>query len=289
MVAPRKESKRVIKTVSIVSQNTRGIKTDYRLHELFSYILRLNILAACLQETWRTSNESLQNNNCILFLSGLEEDQQSRRGSQGVGIALSPLGVEAWKAGGCELHDDLGARVIGLRLLLKDSEERDVGVLLISAYAPDSSKSEDDWLNYLDQLDSCIQRKHPSDILVIGTDANASMGVSNDCNSTFGPFGISHTNEAGRRMRTFLSINNLIANSTRFKKRNYGTWQHPRSKMNHQIDHFITARNCFKCFTDTGITTPILDSDHRAIRCKLRLTCRLRKKSDPLKADTPQL
>ena len=83
MVAPRKESKRVIKTVSIVSQNTRGIKTDFRLHELFSYILRLNILAACLQETWRTSNESLQNNNCILLLSGLDEDQQSRRGSQG--------------------------------------------------------------------------------------------------------------------------------------------------------------------------------------------------------------
>ena len=83
MVAPRKESKRVIKTVSIVSQNTRGIKTDFRLHELFSYILHLNILAACLQETWRTSNESLQNNNCILLLSGLDEDQQSRRGSQG--------------------------------------------------------------------------------------------------------------------------------------------------------------------------------------------------------------
>ena len=101
---------------------------------------------------------------------------------------------------------------------MKDSEERDVGVLLISAYAPDSSKSEEDWLNYLDQLDSCIQRKHPSDILVIGTQANASMGVSNDCNSSVGPFGISHTNEAGRRMRTFLSTNNLIATSTRFKK-----------------------------------------------------------------------
>ena len=272
--------KRTIQTVSVVSQNVRGIKNDFRLHELFSYILRFSILAACLQETWRTGNESLQNNNCILFLSGLEEDQQSRRGSQGVGIALSPLGVEAWKAGGCELHDDLGARVIGVRLLLKDSENRDVGVLLISAYAPDSSKSEDDWIDYLDQLDRCIQRKRAKDILVIGTDANASLGVSYDHKSPLGPFGISHINKAGRRMRTFLSTNNLVAASTRFKKPNYGTWQHPRSKLNHQIDHIITARNCFKCFTDTGITTPILDSDHRAIRCKLRLACRLRKKSD---------
>ena len=169
-MANTKIGKRTIQTVSVVSQNVRGIKNDFRLHELFSYILRFSILAACLQETWRTGNESLQNNNCILFLSGLEEDQQSRRGSQGVGIALSPLGVEAWKAGGCELHDDLGARVIGVRLLLKDSENRDVGVLLISAYAPDSSKSEDDWIDYLDQLDRCIQRKRAKDLLVIGTD-----------------------------------------------------------------------------------------------------------------------
>jgi len=82
-------------------------------------------------------------------------------------------------------------------------------------------------------------------------------------------------NEAGRSMRIFLSTNDFIATSTHFKKRNYGTWQHPRSKKMHQIDHIITTRSSFKCFSETGITTPILDSDHRAIRCKLRLACRL--------------
>jgi len=79
-----------------VSQNVRGIKGEFRLQELFSYFLRFNIIAACLQETWRTGSESLQNSNCILLPSGLEEDQKSRRGSQGVGIALSP---EALKLG----------------------------------------------------------------------------------------------------------------------------------------------------------------------------------------------
>ena len=213
----------------------------------------------------------------MLFLSGLEENKQSRRGSQGVGIALSPQGVEAWKAGGCKLHDDLGACVIGVRLLLKDNEGRDVGVLLISAYAPDSSKSEEVWTEYIDLLDICIQRKRTSDILVIGTDTNASMGVSCDEKSPFGPFGLSHVNKAGRKMRTFLSTNDFIATSTHFKKRNYGTWQHPRSKKMHQIDHIITTRRSFKCFSDTGITTPILNSDFRAFRCKLRLACQLRK------------
>ena len=51
----------------------------------------------------------------------------------------------------------------------------------------------------------------------------------------------------------------------------------------HQIDHIIKFRSNFKCFTETGITSPILDSDHRAIRCKLRLARRLGRKSDLLK------
>ena len=117
-------SKRKLKTVTIVSQNIRGLTSATRLQEMFSHILRFSILAACFQETWRSGTETLSNSNCLLFLSGLPEDQQSRRGSQGVGIALSPQGVDAWRAGGCELHNDLGARVIAIHLLMKGNEER---------------------------------------------------------------------------------------------------------------------------------------------------------------------
>ena len=192
-----------MKTVSIVSQNVRGLKNETRLQELFAYILRFSILAACLQETWRNNTESLTNSNCLLFLSGLTEDRQSRRGSQGVGIALSPQGVDAWKAGGCEIHNDLGARVMGVRLLMKDHEGRDIGLLLISAYAPDSSQPEEVWEDYIEKLEVCVQRKRPVDIVIIGTDTNASMGTSCDDNFSIGPFGISHVNEAGRKMKTF--------------------------------------------------------------------------------------
>ena len=187
-----------MKTVSIVSQNLRGIKSETRIQELFSYILRFSILAACLQETWRSNTESLTNRNCLLFLSGLADDQQSRRGSQGVGIALSPQGVDAWKAGGCEIHDDLGARVIGVRLLMKDYEDRDIGLLLVSAYAPDSSQPQEVFDEFIENLEVCTQRKRPSDILVIGGDFNASMGTSCHNNNSLGPFGITHINEAGR-------------------------------------------------------------------------------------------
>ena len=48
-VVKRKVNKRVNSTVSIVSQNVRGIKSEARLEELFSYILHFGVLAVCLQ------------------------------------------------------------------------------------------------------------------------------------------------------------------------------------------------------------------------------------------------
>ena len=155
-------------SVILVSQNVRGLKSDARLEELFSYIIRMGIIGACLQETWRSGAETLKNGNCILLLAGQDPCiQLGKRGSQGVGIGLSPDGVEAWKAGGCELHNDLGARVIAIRLLLRDVANNDVGVFLVSAYAPVSSQADCVWEQYYNQLDRCIQRRQPNDILVI--------------------------------------------------------------------------------------------------------------------------
>ena len=178
-------------SAKFVSQNVRGLKSDVRLDELFSYIVRMSVLAACIQETWRSDVESLQNEQCLLLLAGLPSNLQAgKRGSQGVGIVLNADGVEAWKAGGCELHNDLGARVIAVRLLLKDDTNRDVAVFLLSAYAPVSSAPDSVRDEYYDQLDECMQRKRHDDILVIGTDSNSSIGtvaLNNEHNA--GPVG----------------------------------------------------------------------------------------------------
>ena len=272
--------------VKFVSQNVRGLKSDIRLDELFSYIVRMSVVAACIQETWRSDTELLQNDQCLLLLAGLPANvQHGKRGSQGVGIVLNANGVEAWKAGGCELHNDLGARVIAARLLFKDTNNRDVAVFIISAYAPVGSAPDTVWEDYYDRLDECIRRKRHNDLLVIGTDSNSSIGthVSNDRYPTgpVGQFGLNHVNSAGRHFLTYLATNNLVAASTCFNKRNYGTWQHPRSKLMHQIDHFIVNRSKFKCVTDCGITEPMLYSDHRAIKCQLRVMCRLKRKTEP--------
>ena len=77
---------------------------------------------------------------------------------------------------------------------------------------------------------------------------------------------------------SFLAINNLVALTTCFRKSQYGTWVHPRSKLSHQIDHIIVAKEHFCRFTDAGLTPVLLDSDHRAVCCKVRVMARLKKR-----------
>ena len=111
--------------------------------------------------------------------------------------------------------------------------------------------------------------------------------------ASVGPFGLPHSNESGSRLRSFLETNSYVAATTYFKKKD-ATWTHPRSKKPHQIDHFITKKSCFCHFTDSGRTLPILGSDHMAVMCKVKITVRLKKRSQTnrqklLKLDTSVL
>ena len=149
-----------------------------------------------------------------MITSGLKRgNYKGNRGSQGVGILLSPDGIAAWNAAGMEIHTDLGARLIAIRLLLKDHQKRDVGVFVISAYAPIGNAPEEHWIDYLESLSLCIDRKRKDDILIIGSDCNSSMGCSQNKNSPLGQYGLPHVNDAGRRLITYLSISLVFRKS----------------------------------------------------------------------------
>ena len=230
---------------SIVSQNVRGLKSDTRLEELFASVGRCKTFAACLQETWQCGNETLENGSYRLIHAGLGANEQSRRGSQGVAIVLSARGVDSWKAAGSITHQDLGARVVATRLLVHDMNKRDVGVFLVSAYAPVGTADNSAWDDFFDNLDRCNARKQRGDILLIGADTNSSMGCKGSIDERIvtpqqhplGQFGLQHTNNAGERFVSYLAVKNLVTLTTFFRKRQYGTWMHPRSKLPHQIDH----------------------------------------------------
>ena len=65
-----------------------------------------------------------------------------KRESQGTAIALSPEAQAAWRLAGSELHVDLGAKMIAIRLLVKDEKGIE---LYFSAYAPVSTAPDAEW------------------------------------------------------------------------------------------------------------------------------------------------
>ena len=146
---------------TIVSQNLLGLKSEARLEEFFFSLRKRKLLAACIQETWRHGSEILDNRDCRLFLTGLKkDDMKSNRGEQGVGIALSGKGVAAWKDVELVLHDDLGARVIAIRLNLKVGSFCPVPVFLVSAYYPVGDASTEILDEFFSQLDACVAKEN---------------------------------------------------------------------------------------------------------------------------------
>ncbi len=160
-------------------------------------------------------------------------------------------------------------------------------IFQISAYAPTSDSHDADISNFEDALAAAISFCNSEDILVICMDVNANIGCENSdrfengAHRNIGPYGISHINRAGQRLRTFLNIHNLVALTSFFKKKHYGTWQHPRSKLQHQLDHIFFSGKDFTRFTDAESCRfgQLIDSDHRAVKCCLRFAPHLRKKT----------
>ena len=56
--------------------------------------------------------------------------------------------------------------------------KNEVGLFLITAYAPIGDANKKLWDNFIEKLEICISRKHPNDILVIVCDTNSSVGTS---------------------------------------------------------------------------------------------------------------
>ena len=275
------------KDLSIITHNARGLKSQMKKHELLTQINTKKLFAVCLQETWTVGFSIHEHKGCILINNGRDPKMPtSRRGQEGVGIALSQEGMQSWKNAGCEIHKDFGSRILAIRLLMKDTKGKDIGIYLMSAYSPIGSAPDDVWEEYLDNFVTCLERKQASDILIVGCDCNSSMGINvapsqNFNRASIGRFGMEHRNRAGIRFSTFLETHNLIALSTYFRKKSYATWNHPRSRLPHQIDHIIIQKNDFKRFIDCGNYNPLISSDHISVRCKIRLVVSFRKTQTP--------
>ena len=120
---------------------------------------------------------------------------------------------------------------IGARLIVKNNRNNDVGMFLISAYAPIGRAKQYLWDNFIEMLEKCVRRKHPGDILLIGCDSNSSVCTSSNRENTegiqaVGKFRLPYVNQSGIRFRAYMEYH-LTLLSTHFQKRTYTTWVNP--------------------------------------------------------------
>jgi len=258
--------------------------------EFIGELCERHIWAAGCQETWRSGKDDFtEDGYCFL---GVGPAQQQGCGSAGVAIILSRSATSAWQAAGAVVHTDLGPRVIAAPLLARDAwTRRPLGVYLMSTYAPTSDASATDLDMYYSAFSTALARKPRGYVLVVCSDANASIGRGSLDNTTglsarsnaVGPYGIDHVNGSGRRLRSFLEVNQLASLASFFRKPHYGTWLHPRSKRLHQLDHILVTRQDVFRFTDAGSRPGqlhVIDSDHRAVGCTLRIATDLQRKPE---------
>ena len=101
-------------------------------------------------------------------------------------------------------------------MMITDHQESENGLILISAYTPIGVDSDEAWTSFFEDYDTDLKMCKINDTIIAGMDGNLSMGTNygNIC----GPFVVTHTNDAGRRMHSFLSIRGLTTTTTFFQK-----------------------------------------------------------------------
>ena len=115
------------------------------------------------------------------------------------------------------------------------------------------------------------------------SNSNSKQNNTDILTPAIGSHGFNHVNVTGRRLRSFLESHDLAALSSFFKKKHYGTWQHPRSKLQHQLDHIFVSKYDLRRFTncESCASGQLVDSDHRCVQCSLRFLIHLQRKRDP--------
>ena len=282
---------RRLQSLNFFSQNCLGLKTDSQRQQLVASLKQRRAYAASLQETWHDGSGIFQVNEFQLVLAG--PDHQVGRGTKGIGIALSPEATKDWESAGSQQFVSSDLRSLGVRLASKDTRGRDVCVFFIAAYAPIGAADQLEWDAFFDGLDYVIARRKADDILIIGADANSSMGVRSavlkeSCaegeprlmNEPIGPFGNPYVNKSGKRFASFLGQRDMVAPSTFFQKKKHSTWMHPGTLKRHQIDHFLCFRKDFKRVRDCGRVSQLLSSDHAGMVLKLQVECRMEQRVD---------
>ena len=86
------------------------------------------------------------------------------------------MATAAWTEAGTQVNT-FGPRIVSTRLRVKDDYGRPLMLYVVSAYAPLASAPQVERDRYFSDLQKCYGACNEREVLILGTDANAALGI----------------------------------------------------------------------------------------------------------------
>ena len=241
--------------------------------------LKIEILGIC-EHRWAGQGHFKTDNGGTLIYSG-----KDKAGQSGVAFYLSTLTSQMLLG-----YNPISDRILSIRLQGKPQN-----ITLIQIYAPTTAADEEEIENFYNSLQIVMDKISSKDITIIMGDFNAKVGTERTDEEKYivGPHSLGIRNEAGDRLITFCTENDLVVTNTMFKQhpRRLFTWISPDGKTKNQIDDILVQRR-WRSSIMSAKTLPSAecDSDHQLLAAKLKIKLKkLFKGSRPLRIDTSNI
>ena len=271
--------------------NTNRQAPERRSALVAKELQRLNIDIAGLSECRVPCTGEFIDGDYSFLHSGRQEDQPKL---EGVAIAIkSSLRscVISWKG--------LSSRIMTARLALT----KKCHATIISVYAPTFKRPIEEKNQFYDLLAETLDQVPCGDRLLLVGDFNARVGSdTNTWPNVVGNHGFGAQNEQGLMLLQLCARFGLSITNTLFQHKDIhkGTWQHPRSKQWHMIDHIIVnqhhvsdvldsrVRRSADCWTDHKLMCARLNLKIHTSRQKRRQTTQKRLNTAILRSEAVQ-
>ena len=256
-----------------LGEDLRKMDDNRKTAVINNELLRLNVDICALQETRLAGNGHIEENDYKIFFQGKPETDKRE---YGVGFAIRN-----------SLLSSVDPNIQGTERLGKMKLQTESGfVHLICAYAPTLHAEDDTKDLFYSHLESVIKEIPSSDQILLLGDFNARTGSDKESwPIPLGPQGFGKMNDNGQRLLEICTLHRLCITNSFFqtKPQHKVSWQHPRTKIWHQIDYVITRRDTLK---DVKLTRTYhsadCDTDHSLVISKIRLSPkRTRRKKNP--------
>src|SRR6218665_1611296 len=151
---------------------------------------------------------------------------------EGVGFILSNKAKRAL----------LGYKPVNERILIARFQAQPFNIAAIQVYAPTSESSDEEIENFYNDLIETIKEVPTKDVIIIGGDWNAKIGIDNTgWEKVMGKFGYGSRNERGEKLLEFATECELMICNTIFQQKDCRkwTWRSFDGKSRNMIDMIL--------------------------------------------------